>query len=68
MEEEFDLFLRDDKGPIFRGVVHGLEAAKRKAQEIANAEGFECFVFSLKDFRQVEILLPATKKPRAGWN
>jgi hypothetical protein len=47
MSHPFALFIEDHKGPLFRECCDDLEEAKRKAQELADREGFPFFVFSL---------------------
>jgi hypothetical protein len=55
---EFGLFLQDKEGPLWRGFYADLDEAKRTAQKLANEEGFEFFIFSLKDFTEVARAFP----------
>lgn len=52
-ENQFGLFIQGDKGPLYWGFFDDLEAAKKAAQEGADKEGLEFFVFSFKDFTEV---------------
>lgn len=60
---EFAVFAQGDNGPEWRAFFGDLEAAKKKAQELASREGLELFVFSVKDASEVARLFP---KPRPG--
>jgi len=64
MDDIFGLFRYDDKGIHFREVVADVEEAKRRAQELATAEGFEFFVFSYKECREIARFFPIREKPQ----
>lgn len=57
----FELFAQDDKGPMWRGSFSDLESAKVKAQELANQEGIEFFVFNLGVAQEVARFFPEPK-------
>lgn len=57
-EPDFGLFIKDEEGPLWRGFFADLDEAKRTAQKLANEEGFEFFVFSLKDSTEVARAFP----------
>ena len=61
MDEEFGLFIQDERGPAWRGTSTDLHDAERKAQEIANTEGVECFVYSFKKFKEIVRCYPAAQ-------
>ena len=51
--DEFAVAAQAEEGIVWRDVLLDSEAAKAKAQDLANREGVECFVFSTKDVREV---------------
>jgi len=57
-EPEFGLFVENEEGPLWRGFYADLDEAKRTAQNLANEEGLEFFIFSLKDFTEVARAFP----------
>ena len=60
---EFALFVHEEKGPFWRGFYSDLEEAKRRAQELANEEGFEFFIFRFKDKSEIARFFPAKHSP-----
>lgn len=72
MDEQFGVFLRDERGLIWRCAVRELAEAKRRAQEVAANEGSECLVFSLETNREIARFQPlriGSRKSRGspGW-
>lgn len=61
-DHRFGVFVEDEKGHLWRGFFDDLEAAKSSAQELANQEGLEFFVFDFRDFSEVARFFPA--RPR----
>ena len=64
-DHQFGLFVEDEKGHLWRGFFDDLEAAKSSAQELANKEGFEFFVFNFRHFSEVARCFPARPKQSA---
>jgi hypothetical protein len=67
--EEFDVFMEDEKGPIWKGYFNNLEHAKRKAQELADREGCPCFVYSVESSKEIARCQPSRRKadrPESG--
>jgi len=62
--DEFAVFAQDDKGPMWRAAAPGLEEAKRLAQQLADEEGIEFFVFSFRRASEVARFLPNLKRGR----
>jgi hypothetical protein len=54
----YRVFRLDATGPLYRAAFDDLEEATRKAQEFATAEGFEFFVVSITDHREVGRYFP----------
>ena len=57
-DHQFGLFIQDDKGPLYRGFYTDLEDAKRKAQELADKEGYEFFIYNFKGFIEIARFYP----------
>lgn len=64
-EDQFALFSQDEKGPLWRGFFNNLDEAKRKAQELADLEGIEFFVYNLKSAIEVARFFPSRREPGA---
>ncbi|HEV2498361.1 MAG TPA: hypothetical protein VGY31_02125 [Terriglobia bacterium] len=64
-EAQFALFVKDDKGTLWRGFFNDLDEAKRKAQELADLEGFEFFVYDFKTASEIARFFPRKPKPRS---
>jgi hypothetical protein len=47
---------------LCRGIFSDLDAAKRKTQELANEEGFEFFIYNLKDGSEIARFFSARSK------
>lgn len=61
---DFAVFVEAERGPEWRGFFRELETAKETAQELADREKFEAFVFSFKDASEIARRFPQ-RKPRA---
>lgn len=61
-DHQFGLFIQDEKGPLWRGFFADLDAAKQTAQELANRENREFFVFNFKNFTEVARSFPPRPK------
>ena len=57
-DRAFAVFAQGDSGPEWRAFFGDLDAAKRKAQELASKEGLELFVLSFKDASEVARFFP----------
>lgn len=66
MREKFGLFVTDGSGPVWRCGLNDLDEAKRKAKEIAETEGIECFVHSLEEGYEVERFQPSVRHEGTG--
>ena len=66
--DEFAVFAIGDRGPVWRDLFLDFEIAKMKAQELANREGVECFVFAARTAREVARFLPRTRAVEAHIN
>lgn len=64
MDDDYALFIRDKKGPIFRTSCPDYEGARKQAQQFADAEGFECLIYSFKEFREVHRCIPNRRPKR----
>ncbi|MGH9377960.1 MAG: hypothetical protein ACRD1I_04095 [Terriglobia bacterium] len=64
-EAQFCLFVQHDKGPLWRGFFNDLDEAKRKAQELADREGFEFFIYNLQSSTEIARFFPSRPKPDA---
>ena len=62
--EEFVIFAQNDKGPLRRAAAPDLEEAKRLAQQLADEEGIEFFVFSFRTAREIARFVPNPKQLR----
>lgn len=62
--DEFAVFAQDEKGPMWRAAAARLEEAKRLAQQLADREGIEFFVFSFRTAREVARFLPHSRRGR----
>ncbi len=56
--DDFGLFVQDEDVPLWRACFTDLGAAKIRAQELANEEGFEFFVFNFRDRSEVARFFP----------
>ncbi len=63
MTLDFGIFIQDGKGPLFKEFFADREEAKRKAEQLAQTEGVECFVYSFQTFKEVARFRPAPRKP-----
>lgn len=64
-EAQFGLFVQDDQGTLWRGFFNDLDEAKRKAQELADLEGFEFFIYDFKTASEITRFFPRKPKPRS---
>lgn len=62
MSAPFALFVEDQYGPLFRQSMDDLEEAARRAQQLADEEGFPFFVFSFADARRLGRFEPRSAK------
>lgn len=62
-EDQFGLFSQDEHGPLWRGFFNDLDEAKRKAQELADLEGLEFFIYNLKSLSEIARFFPSRHKP-----
>ncbi|MGH7870332.1 MAG: hypothetical protein ACREP9_22480 [Candidatus Dormibacteraceae bacterium] len=62
-EDQFGLFSQDEKGPLWRGFFNDLDEAKRKAQELADVEGFEFFIYNLRSLSEIARFFRSRPKP-----
>lgn len=62
MLETFMLFIQDEKGPMYRAGLNDLAEAKRLGREIAETEKVECFIYSFKEYREVERFYPPSQR------
>ena len=62
--DEFAVFAEEEGGPIWRADAPGLEEAKRLAQQRADQEGIEFFVFSFRTASEVARFRPHPKRGR----
>ena len=65
-DDEFAVAAQAEEGLVWRDVLLDFEAAKAKAQELANREGVEVFVFSTKDAREVARFHPMRPPEHRG--
>jgi hypothetical protein len=61
---EFAIFAQDQKGPMWRATIAGLEEAKRLAQKLTDEEGIEFFVFSFRTLSEVARCVPNPNRGR----
>ena len=61
-DDQFSVYAKEERGPVWRGVYSELERAKFRAQELATQEGVEFFVFSLNDSSEVARFFPKPAK------
>jgi hypothetical protein len=57
------LFLEDDKGTVLRGYCSDVEEARRRAQELADREGYPFLVFRFPTCRQIARFKPRAHRP-----
>ena len=70
-DDEFAVAAQGEEGLVWRDVLLDFGAAKAKAQELANREGVQVFVFSTKDAREVARFHPKQPPEHRGsgnWN
>jgi hypothetical protein len=60
-ERPFAIFVEDRQGPLFKEFCADIAEARRKAQELADREGFPCLIFSFDKSRQVGRFKPKPK-------
>ena len=60
-DQPFALFVEDEKGPMFREFCSDMGEARRKAQDMADREGFPVLIFSFIETRQVGRFKPKRK-------
>lgn len=63
-EARFALFVQDSQGTLWREYFNDLDEAKRKAQELADLEGFEFFIYDFKTASEIARFFPRQPKPR----
>jgi hypothetical protein len=51
---DFEVFIKDSKGPLWKGFFATLGEAKQKAQEFATSEQCEAFVYSFVNECEVQ--------------
>jgi hypothetical protein len=64
--DEFAVFAVGDRGPVWKDLSLDYQVAKIKAQELADREGVECFVFAARDAREVARFFPRTRRVEPG--
>jgi hypothetical protein len=60
-DQPFALFVEDEQGPLFREFCDNLEEAQRKAQDMADLEGFPFLIFSFVKSKEVGRFKPRPK-------
>jgi hypothetical protein len=60
-EHPFTIFVEDRQGPLFNEFCADIAEARRKAQELADREGFPCLIFNFDKSRQVGQFRPKPK-------
>jgi hypothetical protein len=63
LDLRFDLFRQDEKGPLWQASFMELDDAKRQAQKLADAEGYEFFIFDYGTASEVARAFPTRRKP-----
>jgi hypothetical protein len=63
-DNKFALFEDDGKGPLWREFFANLDEAKRRAQQLADDKGHECFVFCLTKYSEVARSFPPSGNHR----
>ena len=65
LKPQFDLFRQDEKGPLWQASFDELDEAKRQARKLADAEGYEFFIFDYSSASEVARAFPSRRKPSA---
>ena len=67
---QFGLFAQHKTGPLWKAFFTDLDEAKRYAQQLANRDGFEYFVFNFVELTEVARAFPLNgpqiRPPRAA--
>jgi len=63
-EYQFDLFRDDAQGPLWQRSFIEFEEAKRQAQEMADDQGYEFFIFDCTTSSEVARVFPARRTKR----
>ena len=64
-DQAFGVFRDDEAGPQWRAFFASFELAKSKAQEFANGEGCEFFIYNYENSSEVARLFHSRRKPHA---
>ena len=57
-KKRYGLFILDTNGPLCKDLLDDLEQARRQAEELAESEGRECFIFDLSCSEEVSRIVP----------